>query len=376
MVVPFLLAPMAELSHRALRELIESFGGCDEYFTEMISAGALVGGGRFESFYSDAGPCPERVVYQLVGSRAAQIAEAAALLDGLPCAGIDINMGCSAPAITRLGAGVRWMASIDQAGDLIHQVRPRTRRRLSVKLRIGFEDDFDYLVKFCRRLEAEGVDLITLHPRTAREKFRRTARWDYVGRLRASLNIPVAGNGDIANAEYMLNSLNYGWWLNRTVYPYNDPDHIVVYNSYNHKEPYLFNEGLTRYVSTAIGGTFMIDSDDIRLPESQARVKQILSNRAINALAADGVSFRPVEGNTNDRAGDAFVRKDGDVLYLAVFNFSKDKPKTMKLELERIGLDPEKTYRMLNMITNKEETVSGAITVELEAAEPKIFKMF
>ncbi|GHU84914.1 tRNA-dihydrouridine synthase [Spirochaetia bacterium] len=206
---------MAELSHRALRELIAGFekpgiGGCDEYFTEMISAGALVGGGRFESFYSDAGPCPERVVYQLVGSKPAQIAEAAAILDGLPCAGIDINMGCSAPAITRLGAGVRWMASIDEAGDLIRQVRPRTRRRLSVKLRIGLEDDFDYLVKFCRRLEAEGVDRVTLHPRTAREKFRRTARWDYVGRLRDSLGIPVAGNGDIANAGELLHRASSG----------------------------------------------------------------------------------------------------------------------------------------------------------------------
>ncbi|GHU03712.1 alpha-galactosidase [Spirochaetia bacterium] len=182
--------------------------------------------------------------------------------------------------------------------------------------------------------------------------------------------------GDIANAEYMLNSLNYGWWLNRTVYPYNDPDHIVVYNSFNHKEPYLYNEGLTRYVSTAIGGTFMIDSDDIRLPEAQARVKQILGNKAINNLAADGVSFRPVEGNTNDRAGDAFIRKDGNNLYLAVFNYNKEKSKTVKLDAERLGLDGKKSYRMVNLITNKEETVSGTITVELEAAEPKIFRLY
>ncbi|MDR1072779.1 MAG: tRNA-dihydrouridine synthase, partial [Treponema sp.] len=46
---PFLLAPMAEVSHRAIRELIAGFGGCDEYFSEMISAGALISGGRYES---------------------------------------------------------------------------------------------------------------------------------------------------------------------------------------------------------------------------------------------------------------------------------------------------------------------------------------
>lgn len=201
MAVPFLLAPMAELSHRPLRELIEGFGGCDEYFTEMISSGALIGGGQFEAFYLDTAPCPRRVVFQLLGSDADQLGRAAAFLDGLPCAGIDLNMGCSAPAITRLGAGVRWMADIDRAGELVRLVRARTRRRLSVKLRIGMEDNFDYLLDFCRRLADEGVERITLHPRTAREKFRRRARWEYVARLREGLDIPVAGNGDIVNAE-------------------------------------------------------------------------------------------------------------------------------------------------------------------------------
>ncbi|GHU60592.1 tRNA-dihydrouridine synthase [Spirochaetia bacterium] len=202
---------MAELSHRPLRELIEGFskpgwalkslGGCDEYFTEMISAGALIGGGPFESFYTDGGPCPEKLVYQLVGSQSENLAAAASLLDRLECKGIDINMGCSAPAITRTGAGVRWMADPDRAAAMIAQVRSATRHRLSVKLRIGMEDNFDYLVAFCRRLEAGGVDLITLHPRTGREKFKRRARWDYVGALRSVLGIPVAGNGDIAGPE-------------------------------------------------------------------------------------------------------------------------------------------------------------------------------
>jgi tRNA-dihydrouridine synthase len=92
------------------------------------------------------------------------------------------------------------MASIDRAGELAGRVRQATGRRLSVKLRIGLEDDFEYLVAFCRRLESEGVERITLHPRTAKEKFRRRARWDYVARLRSELKIPVAGNGDINGA--------------------------------------------------------------------------------------------------------------------------------------------------------------------------------
>jgi len=204
---------MAELSHRALRELIESFKapvggtektGADEYFMEMISAGAFISGGPFEAWYTDGGPCPEKIVYQIVGADETQLVSAVALLDRYECLGIDINMGCSAPAITRTGAGVRWMADIDRAGALIRQIRPKTRRRLSVKLRTGLEDNFDYLVRFCRRLEEEGVELITLHPRTAREKFKRRARWDYIPALRKELRIPLAGNGDIASAGEIL----------------------------------------------------------------------------------------------------------------------------------------------------------------------------
>jgi tRNA-dihydrouridine synthase len=195
---------MAELSHRALRELIESFGGCDEYFTEMISAGAFAAGGPFEAWYADNGPCPGKTVYQLGGRDAGQIARAAALLSERECLGIDINMGCSAPAITRTGAGVRWMESIDKAGNLAALTRKAVKRRLSVKLRTGPGDDFDYLVRFCRRLEEEGVELITLHPRTAREKFRRQAKWSYVPALKKELRIKVAGNGDISSAAEML----------------------------------------------------------------------------------------------------------------------------------------------------------------------------
>jgi tRNA-dihydrouridine synthase len=204
---------MAEISHRALRELIESFNapeggtaktGADEYFTEMISAGAFISGGPFEKWYADGGPCPEKLVYQIVGADEALLLKAVALLDRYECLGIDINMGCSAPAITRTGAGVRWMADIDRAGALIRLIRPKTRRRLSVKLRTGLADDFEYLVRFCRRLEEEGVELITLHPRTAREKFKRSARWDYIPALRKELRIPLAGNGDIASAGEML----------------------------------------------------------------------------------------------------------------------------------------------------------------------------
>ena len=211
MLKPFLLAPMAELSHRALRELIFSFGGVDEYFTEMINAPSLIGGGPLEKYYIDAGPCPDRVVFQLVGADAEKLAGAARILDTMECKGIDINMGCAAPAISKYGAGVKWMFDQEKAKKMVHLVRKSTKKRLSVKIRLGPDENFEYLVSFCRGLAAEGVEFITLHPRTAREKFKRRAKWDYVSMLKAELSIPVAGNGDIASLDD-LESRGKGPW--------------------------------------------------------------------------------------------------------------------------------------------------------------------
>jgi tRNA-dihydrouridine synthase len=205
---------MAELSNRPLRELVESFGGADEYFTEMISAAAFVAGSPFEEWYGDAGPVPGKAVYQLVGSDPEKLAAAAALLDGSPCRGIDLNMGCAAPPIVRGGSGIRWMEDADKAGRMAALVRKAVKNaRLSVKLRLGGSvrgpDEtpdalFEKLVPFCKRLEEEGVELITLHPRTAKEKFKRAAHWKYVPLLRGELGIPVAGNGDVSSPEEML----------------------------------------------------------------------------------------------------------------------------------------------------------------------------
>jgi tRNA-dihydrouridine synthase len=207
----FFLAPMAELSHRALRELIFSFGGVDEYFTEMINAPSLLSGGKLESYYIDAEPCPEKVVFQLVGADAERLALAAEMLDKRNCKGIDINMGCSAPAITRYGAGVTWMNYPEKAWKMVSLVRKSVTKRLSVKLRLGPEENFEYLVRFCQGLVDEGVELITLHPRTAKEKFKRSARWHYVADLKKELSIPVAGNGDISNTEELVMSAKGPW---------------------------------------------------------------------------------------------------------------------------------------------------------------------
>ncbi|GHU03716.1 alpha-galactosidase [Spirochaetia bacterium] len=185
--------------------------------------------------------------------------------------------------------------------------------------------------------------------------------------------------GTIDQAEYMLNSLTYGWWLNGAVYPVNDPDHIVVWNSYNHKDAILFNEGLTRFVSSAIAGAFMIDSDDIRIAEARERLKEIFRHEAVYALAAAGRTFRPVYSAEGGAAADAFVRKDGEEeeFYLAVFNYSPSNAKKLSFDLGRLGLEQDRVYRITNLLDNSAlmQNSSEVLSIDLAPAEPVVYKL-
>ena len=100
---------MATLSHPAFRILMEKFGGCDEYYTEMINAPSLLHGGQFEKFYINPAPVPEKLVWQLTGKSAEPMIAASSMLCKLGGIGVDLNMGCSAPEIFNSGAGCAWM---------------------------------------------------------------------------------------------------------------------------------------------------------------------------------------------------------------------------------------------------------------------------
>lgn len=213
------LAPMAELSHAGVRSLIDTFGGCDCYFSEMISVNALLSGSVFEKYYVQTEPDATRLVLQLVGNDADKIVRAAAKLNDWPIAGVDINMGCAAPDIARFGSGISWMKDIDKARALVGGVRNAVKsdKTVSVKIRIGYEEDPDYLLSFARALESEGISFITLHPRVKNEKLKRSSRWKYVALLKREFHIPVAGNGDVTTWE------NYSY--KKTQYT---PDAIMI----------------------------------------------------------------------------------------------------------------------------------------------------
>lgn len=143
--------------------------------------------------------------------------------------------------------------------------------------------------------------------------------------------------GSIQDTEYMLNSLTYGWWLGK-YYRYNDGDHLIV-------GPNSLQEAQSRVSASTITGLFL-DSD--RLADdagAQARAQDILTRSGILELARKGKSFRPLEGNTGNKAADAFVLQDGATHYLAVFNFGTQEA-TRTIDLARAGLSGSMEYKV------------------------------
>lgn len=207
------LAPMDAITHQAFRNLVGSFGGCDEYFNEMINASSLLGNGAWEKYYLLDGPVPEKIVWQLTDKDGAKMAEAAALLAQKNGVGIDLNMGCSAPQIVKTGAGIAWMTKpLAETAEMVGKVRAALEnaaknggkaKRLSVKLRLGDERyTEEKLHSFCAMLIEEGVEMLTLHPRTQKQKHSRHCDWRAVENLALRFpKIPVILNGDVKDAD-------------------------------------------------------------------------------------------------------------------------------------------------------------------------------
>lgn len=171
----------------------------------------------------------------------------------------------------------------------------------------------------------------------------------------------------IKDTEYTLNALSYGWWLDKA-YQFNDPDHIVLRNATE-------GENRARVTSGVITGIFICGDDFSDGGESEAkeRAKKFLTNPHIIGIA-NGVSFRPVEGD-GAKSENQFVRIDNDsTAYLAIFNYT-DAPTTTTIKMERIGLDAATTYRLQELWSGVEGTATTSFDVTVPAADVAVYRI-
>lgn len=194
---PLALAPMVGLSHSALRTLALELGGVGLLFTEMLSVTRLpdenAAVSPFLLRYPEEGP----LFYQLFVSPGQDVLPAVERLHELGAQGVDLNLGCPAPNLRKQGAGCALTNDREQVRRIVATLRASTSLPLSAKIRLGASLNQDDLLDFCRMLEGEGVDLLSVHGRLHKEKFCRRPRWDWIGKVKSALNIPVLANGGI-----------------------------------------------------------------------------------------------------------------------------------------------------------------------------------
>ena len=138
---------------------------------------------------------------QIYGRDAAHMAEAARIVEEIGADICDINMGCPANKILKGCSGCALMGDLDLAAGIVRAVRRVLTIPLSVKFRLGLDDDRRNYLELARICEGEGVDVVAMHARTAAQMFGGRADWSEIARLKSALHIPVVGNGDVAVAE-------------------------------------------------------------------------------------------------------------------------------------------------------------------------------
>jgi nifR3 family TIM-barrel protein len=199
---PVVLAPMAGITNRAFRRLCREHGA-GLYVNEMVTARGLVEGDRttraMVSFDADESPRS----LQLYGTDADSIAGAVRLVVVENLADhVDLNFGCPVPKVTRKGGGAAlpWKRDlfariVGGAVDAADGAVPVT-----VKMRIGIDDEHPTFLDAGRIAAAEGVAWVALHARTAAQHYAGNAHWPAIAELKAHLaptGVPVLGNGDI-----------------------------------------------------------------------------------------------------------------------------------------------------------------------------------
>jgi tRNA-dihydrouridine synthase B len=202
-----MLAPMAGVTDTAFRGLVRRWAPDSLICTEMISSNGLVYSKRFDAPILDKTIMDEPIAYQLAGHREEVLIEAAQTIirDKQPDT-IDLNMGCPVKKITGNFEGCALMKEPELAFKLISslvkaQEREGTNTPITVKFRLGWDNNSMNYRSFATMCEDAGASMITLHARTRAQGYQPGCRWEAFGELKETVRIPVIANGDIRTIE-------------------------------------------------------------------------------------------------------------------------------------------------------------------------------
>jgi tRNA-dihydrouridine synthase B len=201
-----LQAPLSGVTDLVFRRLVRRYASDSMMYTEMVNATGLHYVRELPKLM-EVDPNERPISIQLFDCRPDFLAEAAQMAVEEGADTVDINMGCPVNKITKNGGGSSLLREPETAEAIVRSVVNAVQVPVTVKTRIGWTDKEINILDFAKRMEAAGAQMITVHGRTRAQGYNGAARWEWIGRVKEILSIPVIANGDIFSVEAAIRCL-------------------------------------------------------------------------------------------------------------------------------------------------------------------------
>jgi len=197
---PVVLAPLAGITDLPFRQLVASFGAA-WVVSEMVASQEMVQAKPGVRERAELGFDQSNTAVQLAGREAEWMAKAAKMVEANGATLIDINMGCPAKKVTNGYSGSALLRDPDHALRLIEAVVEAVDIPVTLKTRLGWDDDCLNAADVAKRAENAGVKLVTIHGRTRCQFYKGHANWPAIAEIKEAVAIPVVANGDVTSPE-------------------------------------------------------------------------------------------------------------------------------------------------------------------------------
>ena len=240
---PLLLAPMEDVSDPPFRALCKQ-NGADLMYTEFISSEGLIRDAVKSVQKLDIYEYERPIGIQIFGYDIESMKKATEITEKTNPDIIDINYGCPVKKVACKGAGAGILQDIPKMVKMTSEIVKSTKLPVTVKTRLGWDDNTKYIVDVAERLQDVGIEAISIHGRTRKQMYKGEADWSLIADIKNNprMRIPVFGNGDVDTPEKAVEyrnrygvdgimigraSIGYPWIFNEIKHFMNTGNHLA-----------------------------------------------------------------------------------------------------------------------------------------------------